>query len=96
MLYVLFGGSSWKVSYTGVLINCSFYMKVANNKVTSVTDKWILIIGGTFDNDSLTKTSTYGKLAFKVVPYGNILAATCWLKGTVTGTGNKITVSYQM
>lgn len=88
--------TAWKVSYTGVVINCRFYMTVSNNKVTSVYDDWILIIGGSYDNASLTKTSTYGKLSFKVTAYAGIMSAKCWLKGTVTGSGNDITVSYQM
>lgn len=88
--------SSWKVYYTGVTINAHFYMTVTNNKVTSVYDYWILIIGGTYDNASLTKTSTYGKLSFKVEAYAGIMAASCWLKGTVTGSGNNINVTWQM
>lgn len=89
-------GTEWKVWYTGVTINAHFYMTVDNNRVTSVYDDWILIIGGTYDNSSLTSTSTYGKLSFRVEAYGGIMAATCWLKGTVTGSNNEVTVSYQM
>lgn len=88
--------STYKVYYTGVVINCRFYMTVSNNQVTSVYDDWILIIGGSYDDDSLTRTSTYGKLSFKVTAYAGIMSAKCWLKGTVTGSGNDITVSYQM
>ena len=88
--------NSWKVYYTGITINCRFYMTVTNNKVTSVYDDWILIVGGTYDNASLTKTSTYGKLSFKVEAYAGIMAGSCWLKGTVTGSNNDITVTWQM
>jgi len=88
--------STYKVYYTGVVINCRFYMTVSNNVVTSVYDDWILIVGGTYDDDSLVRTSTYGKLSFKVNAYAGIMAAKCWLKGTVTGSGNEITVTYQM
>lgn len=88
--------NSWKVYYTGIAINAHFYMTVTNNKVTNVYDDWILIIGGTYDHSSLIKTSTYGKLSFKVEAYAGILAASCWLKGTVTGRGNNINVTWQM
>ena len=85
-----------KVYYTGVTINCRFYMKVSNNKVTSVYDDWIMIIGGTYSNDVLTKTTTYGKLSFKVTAVSGLAAAKCWLKGTVTGSGNAINVTWSM
>lgn len=88
--------NSWKVYYTGITINCHFYMTVTNNKVTSVYNDWILIIGGTFHNASLTRTSTYGKQSFKVEAYAGVMAATCWLKGTVTGSGNNINVTWRM
>lgn len=88
--------NSWQVYYNGVTINASFYMTVTNNKVTSVYDYNILIIGGTYDNESLTKTTTYGKLSFKVTAYPGVMAASCWLKGTVTGSGNNINVTWQM
>lgn len=88
--------TTWKVWYTGVTINAHFYMTVSNNKVTSVYDKWILVIGGTFNSESLTKTSKYGKLSFNVEAYAGILAGTCWLKGTVTGSGNDIDVTWSM
>lgn len=90
------GSTEWKVWYTGVTINAHFYMTVSNNKVTSVYDEWILIIGGTYDNEKLTKTSTYGKLTFKAESYGGIITGTCWLKGTVTGSNNNIDVTYSM
>ncbi len=87
---------TWKVYYTGLTINASFYMVVSNNKVVSVYDSWILVIGGTYDNDKLTKTSTYGKLSFKMIGLNGIFAGTCWLKGTVTGSDDEIDVSWQM
>ncbi len=71
-------------------------MTVSNTKVTHVYDDWILIIGGAYDNASLTKTSTYGKQSFKVETYAGVMAAACWLKGTVTGSGNNINLTWQM
>lgn len=88
--------STYKVYYTGVVINCRFYMTVSNNSVSNVYDDWIMIVGGTYDDDSLVRTSTYGKLTFEVNAYGGIMSAKCWLKGTVTGSGNEISVTYQM
>lgn len=89
-------GDSWKVYYTGGIVNCHFYMTVTNNRVTSVYDDWILIVGGTYSDKSLTKTSTYGKLSFKAEAYSGIMAGSCWLKGTVTGSGNTVNVTWQM
>lgn len=71
-------------------------MTVTNNVVTNVYDEWILIIGGTFSGNALTKTSTYGKLQFNASPYGGLFTYLCWLKGTVTGSNNEVTVNYQM
>ena len=87
---------TWKVSYSGVTIFCSFYMTVSNNKVTRVYDDWIFTIGGTYDNSSLTRTTTYGKLSFRAVSYLGIISAKCWLKGTVTGSNNDISLSWKM
>ena len=87
---------AWKVSYTGVFVNCHFYMTVSNNKVTSVYDEWILTVGYTYSGASLTKESTYGKLAFTATIYGGVASVSCWLKGTVTGADNDITVTYSM
>ncbi|WMJ76003.1 MULTISPECIES: DUF5626 family protein [unclassified Sedimentibacter] len=87
--------NSWKVSFTGVIINCYFYMTVTDNKCTSVYDKWIMVIGGTYDNAALSRGSSYGKLEFDVTTAG-IFQTTCWLKGTVTGSNNEIDVSFQM
>ncbi|ANU47806.1 hypothetical protein ADH76_18450 [Enterocloster clostridioformis] len=89
-------GTEWKVWYTGVTINAHFYMTVSNNKVTSVYDEWIMILGGTFSDDSLSKSSTYGKLTFTVDAYAGVAAFKCWLKGTVTGSDNDIDVTWQM
>lgn len=89
-------GTEWKVWYTGITINAHFYMTVDKNKVTSVYDEWILVIGGTFSDDSLTKTSTYGKLTFTGEVYGGVAAGKCWLKGTVTGSNNDIDVDWRM
>ncbi len=90
------GAVIWKVSYTGVVIKCSFYMNVSENKVTSVYDKSITVIGGTYEGATLTHTSTYGKLTFDCKAVLGIASSTCWLKATVTGTDNAITVTHQM
>jgi len=70
-------------------------MTVTDNKCTSVYDKWIMVIGGTYDNAALSRGSSYGKLEFDVTTAG-IFQTTCWLKGTVTGSNNEIDVSFQM
>lgn len=72
------------------------YMTVSNNTVTSVFDDTISVIGGTYEDDELTMTSTYGKLSFKVTSLGSIMSGKCWLKGTVTGSEDKIDVSWRM
>ena len=89
-------GSTWRVWFTGVTINAEFYMSVSNDAVTSVYDESISVIGGTYEDDELTMTSTYGKLSFKVTSLGSILSGKCWLKGTVTGSENKINVTWRM
>ncbi|MDF0479890.1 DUF5626 family protein [Vagococcus sp. PNs007] len=86
----------WEVSYTGLIINCSFDMKVTNNKVTSVSNMWILTIGCTYSKEKLSKGDKYGKLSFNATDYMGIIMQTCWLKGTVTGKNNNINVSFQM
>lgn len=86
---------TWKVSYSNAIINCHFYMTVSKNKVTSVYDEWILTVGYTYSDATLTKTSTYGKLGFTATIYGGFASLSCWLKGTVTGSENDITVSYK-
>ena len=89
-------GSTWRVWFTGVTINAEFYMTVSNNTVTSVFDDTISVIGGTYEDDELTMTSTYGKLSFKVTSLGSIMSGKCWLKGTVTGSEDMIDVSWRM
>lgn len=89
-------GSTWRVWFTGVTINAEFYMTVSNDAVTSVYDDSISVIGGTYEDDELTMTSTYGKLSFKVTSLGSIMSGKCWLKGTVTGSENKIDVTWRM
>lgn len=89
-------GTEWKVWYTSGVITAQFYMTVSDNKVTSVYDEWIVVVGGTFSDDSLTKTSTYGKLSFTVDSLYGIASFKCWLKGTVTGNNNEIDVTWQM
>ncbi len=88
--------TSWKVSFTGVIINCHFYMDVTNNKVTDVYDYKVVTIGCSYSDPTLTKKSTYGKLNFETSSLEGIVNGTCWLKGTVTGSDNDINVSYSM
>lgn len=89
-------GSTWRVWFTGVTINAEFYMTVSGNKVTSVYDDSISVVGGTYEDEELTSTTTYGKLTFKVKSIAGIIAGKCWLKGTVTGIDDKIEVTWQM
>lgn len=89
-------GTTWRVWFNGVTINAEFYMTVSNNKVTSVYDDSISVIGGTYEEETLTSTATYGKLTFKVKSIAGIMAGKCWLKGTVTGSDDKIDVTWQM
>lgn len=71
-------------------------MTVSGNKVTSVYDDSISVVGGTYEDEELTSTTTYGKLTFKVKSIAGIITGKCWLKGTVTGNDNKIDVTWQM
>jgi hypothetical protein len=87
---------TWKISFTGVIINCSFYMVVSGNKCTSVYDRWIMTIGCTYSGASLTRSSTYGRLSFDATAIQGLAKTSCWLKGTVTGSNNDVKVSYQM
>lgn len=89
-------GANWKIWFTGISINCHFYMNVTNNAVTSVYDYKIVTIGCAYSNAKLTKTSSYGKLAFDVTGPSNIFSGNCWLKGTVTGSGNNVTTTWSM
>lgn len=89
-------GKVWQVWYTWLANHVEFYMTVENNRVTSVYDYSISLVGSTYEDASLTKTSTYGKLTFKQVSPGGFGAATCWLKGTVTGEDDEIIVDWQM
>lgn len=45
---------------------------------------------------SISGKSVYGKLSFKVTSLGSIMSGKCWLKGTVTGSEDKIDVSWRM
>ncbi len=87
---------TWKVSYDSFAIKAEFYMTVSNNRVTSVYDDWISIIGGTHSNVSLTKTNTYGKLSFDVRAIAGLMSGSCWLKGEVTGSDDQITITWEM
>ncbi len=90
------GITVWKVSYTGGVINCHFYMTVSDNKVTSVYDRYITTFGGAYDDEVLTSTSAYGKLTFGYKSFFGLVSETCWLRGTVTGNNNEITITFQM
>ncbi len=87
---------TWKVSYDSFAIKAEFNMTVSNNRVTSVYDDWISIIGGTHSNVSLTKTNTYGKLSFDVRAIAGLMSGSCWLKGEVTGSDDQITITWEM
>lgn len=86
----------WQVWYRGIGAYVEFYMTVTNNRVTSVYDYSISFTGFSYEDASLTKTSTYGKLTFTTKSIAGIVAGTCWLKGTVTNSDNEITVDWQM
>lgn len=89
-------GTNWRVWYTWLTTHIEFYMTVSNNKVTAVYDYSISLHDSSYEDASLTKTSTYGKLTFKHIPFGGFSASTCWLKGTVTGENDEIEVTWQM
>lgn len=86
---------TWKIWYVSGVVNCHFYMDVSNNKCTSVYDRYIATFGCNYSGATLSRTSTYGKLLFDV-SLQNILQGTCWLKGTVTGSYNEVSVSWSM
>ncbi len=73
-------------------------MTVANNRVTSVSDRNITTIGGVFSQPRLTinATKTRGQLDFVFTSAGNFLKGDCWLRGEVTGSNNKINVTHKM
>lgn len=89
-------GETWQVWYSGLTIRAEFYMTVSNNRVTSVYDDMITVIGGSYSNVRLTSTSTYGKLSFSVTGIIGLTTTSCWLKGTVTGEDDQIEVTWQM
>ncbi|MDD3402082.1 MAG: DUF5626 family protein [Hespellia sp.] len=86
--------STWKISYTSGVVNCHFYMNVSANQCTKVYDKSIMCIGCTYSNASLYHGTSYGKLAFNVSSYLNIVNFTGWLKGTCTGSANDVKVTW--
>lgn len=45
---------------------------------------------------TLEKTNTYGKISFDMQVYGGVMASHCWLKATVTGSGNEVTITKMM
>lgn len=89
---------SYRVWYVSGFINAEFYMTVTNNRVSTVYDRYIMTIGGTYSQAQLTRNTacTYGQLDFVFTALGNIAKSDCWLRGTVTGANNEITVSYRM
>ena len=54
------------------------------------------LVGGSYEDAVLTKTTTYGKLTFKAKAIFGLSSSTCWLKGTVTGENDDIEVTWQM
>lgn len=94
--YTRSGGKTWQVWYKAIGFDVEFYMTVSNNKVTSVSDYSISLVGASYDDANLTKTSTYGKLTFTYKLPAGLAASTCWLKGTVTGEDDQIEVTWQM
>ena len=90
------GGETWQVWYKGLNADVEFYMTVSNNRVTSVYDYSISLVGSTYEDADLSMTSTYGKLTFKHVAILGLSSSTCWLKGTVTGENDEIVVDWQM
>lgn len=94
--YARSGGETWRVWYSAIGTNVEFYMTVSNNKVTSVYDYSISLLGATYSDASLTNTQTYGKLTFQYKSIAGIISSTCWLKGTVTGVDDQIEVTWQM
>lgn len=88
--------NTWKVSHDGGPVQSSFYMVVTDNRVISAYDRWILVLAGTYENVSFTKDYySNARLAFDAVGLNGMWENSCWLKGTITGTNNWITVSYQ-
>lgn len=89
-------GDEVLVRYSGLSNRAEFYMTISNNRVTDAYDYTISLTGGSYENESLTHTATYGKLSFKAVSLGGLISKSCWLKGTVTGKNNEFTVDWQM
>lgn len=94
--YTRANSDTWQVWYKGINTYVEFYMTVSSNRVTSVYDYSISLTGATYENAALTKTTTYGKLTFNLCSIAGIVSKTCWLKGTVTGSDNEITVDWDM
>lgn len=85
-----------RVWYSGYGSAVEFYMTVSNNKVTDVYGESISLTGVSYQDVSLTHTSTYGKLSFSTSSLGGLIKGNCWLKGTVTGTNNEVEVTWKM
>lgn len=85
---------TWKVSFTGGVVNCHFYMKVSNNKCTSAYNKKILTVGCTYSNVKFTRTSTYARLSMDISALKDLAKFNGWLQGKVTGKNNDIKVTY--
>lgn len=90
------GERVWRVWYKGLNADVEFYMTVSGNKVISVYDYSISLVGGSYEDANLSKTSTYGKLTFTAKAILGLSSSTCWLKGTVTGEDDEIVVDWQM
>ena len=90
------GGLVHRVWYSGVTIKAEFYMTVSGDRVTSVYNDSITIVAGSYSDEDLTKTSTYGRLSFKMTSIGNLMTKKCWLQGTVTGSDDAIDVDWDM
>ncbi len=88
------GTRTWKVSFTGGIVNCHFYMKVSNNKCIKAYNKKIITIACTYSNAKLTRKSKYARLSMDVTSYKNLVKFNGWLQGKVTGKNNDIKVTY--
>lgn len=89
-------GKEWKVYYYGAVLNCHFYMNVTNNRCMSVYSPWLLCILNTASNTRLWRSTTQGQYEFISTIVGGYASYQCWLRGTVTGSGDNIYVNWQM
>lgn len=87
---------TFRVYYEKIAIQCEFYMDVTNNEVSRAYNPIIKTLGGTYDDKEFVRSTTYAKLSFKYIVYENLGSQKCWLKGTVTGSDNDISVTWSM